>query len=154
MNLGLGDSWRGQFFTPFEISKMMAEMLLGSEIEEKLARGEPLSISEPAAGAGGMVLAVVAAVLKRGYNPAKAIRAHAVDVDRTAALMSYIQFSLWNVPAMVVVGNALTLEEREVWETPAAVNAVFGGGPVQPLTSPKPGGKEGGKSDPQILKSA
>lgn len=52
----------------------------------------------------------------------------AVDVDRTAALMAYIQLSLWNVPATVVVGNSLTLEEREVWLTPAKVNPIFKSG--------------------------
>jgi len=154
MNLDLGDAWRGQFFTPFEVSKMMAELLFNKETEAQLARGEPISVSEPAAGAGGMVLAVVDAVLKRGYNPARAIRAHAIDIDRTAALMSYIQFSLWNVPAMVVVGNALTLEEREVWDTPAAVNAIFGGGPIQPLTSPKCSVEVRAKDGPQTLKRA
>jgi hypothetical protein len=154
MNLELGDAWRGQFFTPFEISRMMAELLFSPETEDQLAHGEPISVSEPAVGAGGMVLAVVEAVLKRGYNPAKVIRAHAIDVDRTAALMSYIQFSLWNVPAMVVVGNALTLEEREVWDTPAAVNMLFGGGPVQPLTSGQRSVEVRAKDGPHILKRA
>jgi hypothetical protein len=40
-------------------------------------------------------------------------------VDRMAALMCYIQLSLWNVPAEVIVGNTLSLEIREVWYTPA-----------------------------------
>jgi hypothetical protein len=118
MSLELGDAWRGQFFTPSEVSRLMAEMLF-HDLDEKLASGKPISVSEPACGAGGMVLAVVDCVLRRGYNPARAMRAHAIDVDRTAALMTYIQLSLWNVPATVVVGNALTLETREVWITPA-----------------------------------
>lgn len=42
---------------------------------------------------------------------------HAQDVDRTAALMCYIQFSLWGVPAVVVVGNTLANEQREVFHT-------------------------------------
>lgn len=35
--------------------------------------------------------------------------------------MAYVQFSLLHLPAVVVVGNALTLEEREHWFTPAHV---------------------------------
>ena len=33
--------------------------------------------------------------------------------------MAYIQFSLWNVPAEVIVGNSLSMELRERWLTPA-----------------------------------
>lgn len=36
-----------------------------------------------------------------------------------AALMAYVQRSLWNVPAEFVVGNTLSLEVREVWWAPA-----------------------------------
>jgi hypothetical protein len=32
--------------------------------------------------------------------------------------MCYIQLTLWNVPAHVIVGNTLTLEHKEVWVTP------------------------------------
>jgi type I restriction-modification system DNA methylase subunit len=118
MSLELGESRKGQFFTPPDISKMMAEIIL-SDIEEKISRGESIKVQEPAAGAGGMVLAVAEKILELGYNPAKTMYAHATDVDRTAALMCYVQLSLWNIPGTVVVGNSLTLEVREVWETPA-----------------------------------
>ena len=40
-------------------------------------------------------------------------------IERLAALMCYVQLSLWNVPAQVVVGNSLTFETREVFYTPA-----------------------------------
>ncbi len=118
MELELGDARRGQFFTPPEISRMMASMIM-SDIEERLIRGEEINVQEPAAGAGGMVLACAEKIIELGFNPAKVMRAHATDVDRTAALMCYIQLSLWNIPATVVVGNSLTLEVHEVWETPA-----------------------------------
>ena len=118
MSLELGESRKGQFFTPPDISKMMAQILL-TDLEEKIARGETIKVQEPAAGAGGMVLAVAEKIIELGHNPAKTMYAHATDVDRTAALMCYIQMSLWNIPGTVVVGNSLSLEVREVWETPA-----------------------------------
>ena len=34
-------------------------------------------------------------------------------------MMCYIQLSLWNIPAEVIVGNSLTLEFREVFYTPS-----------------------------------
>ena len=45
--------------------------------------------------------------------------AHCQDIDRTAALMCYLQLALWHIPAVVVVGNTLALEKREVFYTPA-----------------------------------
>ncbi|MCW3784423.1 N-6 DNA methylase [Defluviimonas salinarum] len=118
MDLELGDARRGQFFTPPNVSRMMAEMLVG-DLDSQLAEKPFLTLSEPACGAGGMVLAVVAALVERGVDPARRLWVQAIDVDRTAALMAYIQLSLWNVPAEIVVGNAITLETREVWLTPA-----------------------------------
>jgi hypothetical protein len=47
--------------------------------------------------------------------------AAAQDIDAKAARMTYVQLALLGVPAVVVTGNTLTLEERERWYTPAHV---------------------------------
>lgn len=117
MELDLGNGNSGQFFTPPEISLMMASLLYGDDLKEI---SKPyITFSEPASGSGGMILAFVKIMLENGHNPADKIWVQAVDVDRTVALMCYIQLSLWNVPAEVVVGNSLSLEVREVFYTPA-----------------------------------
>ena len=66
-----------------------------------------------------MILALVKVMTKAGYDPARRLWVQAIDVERMAALMYYIQLSLWNVPAEVIVGNTLSWEIREVWYTPA-----------------------------------
>lgn len=38
-----------------------------------------------------------------------------------AAMMSYVQLSLMHVPAVIVHGNTLTLEEYSHWYTPAHI---------------------------------
>ena len=124
MGLDLGNNWRGQFFTPHGISKMMAAIAQGN-ITETIKGGGLVSISEPACGAGGMILAAAGRVIEAGFDPAKTMRVHAVDTDRTAALMCYIQCALWNIPTTVVVGDSLTLEVRETWLTPALRNPIF-----------------------------
>ena len=78
-----------------------------------------ITLSEPTCGADGMVLAFVKVMLSQGHNPARKLWVQCVDIDRLAALMCYVQLSLWHVPAQVVVGNSLTLETREVFYTPA-----------------------------------
>lgn len=116
MDLELGSRDKGQFFTPFPISELMAEIVHGEEL--KSIEKPFITLSEPACGAGGMVLAFVKIMLKNGHNPAERLWAQCIDVDRLAALMCYVQLALWNVPAEVLVGNTLSLEIREVWHTP------------------------------------
>lgn len=117
MELELGNTNAGQFFTPPEVSELMARMTYGDELKEI---NKPfITLQEPACGAGGMVLAFVKVMLSHGHNPLHRLWVQAIDVDRTAALMCYIQMSLWGVPGAVVVGNTLSLEVREVFYTPA-----------------------------------
>lgn len=117
MSLEFGDARRGQFYTPTNVSKMMAELNF-AHLDELLKEKPFVTISEPACGAGGMILPIVEILMRAGHRPERTIWVQAVDVDRTAALMCYIQLSLWAVPAQVIVGNCLTLEVREVWHTP------------------------------------
>ena len=117
MTLELGNTNTGQFFTPPEVSELMAQVTYGEEL--KMLNKPFITVWEPACGAGGMVLAFVKVMLSHGHDPAKRLWVQCQDVDRTAALMCYLQLSLWNVPGVVIVGNTLAMETREVFYTPA-----------------------------------
>jgi len=118
MELEIGSKDRGQFFSPSALSELMAEMTFSGILE--ILKAKPfVTVHEPACGAGGMVLAAAKTLIRNGHNPAFTLFASCVDVDRVAALMCYIQLSLWNIPAEVIVGNTLSLEMREIWHTPA-----------------------------------
>ena len=117
--LELNSKDKGQFFTPQPISEFMAQIVGNEEIS--LGDKPFITLSEPACGAGGMVLAFVKQMQKAGYNPAECLWVQAIDVDRLAALMCYVQLSLWHVPAEVIVGNTLSMELRELWYTPAHI---------------------------------
>ncbi len=110
---------KGQFFTPNPISQFMSQ-ILGCEDLKHLDKPF-ITLSEPACGAGGMVLSFVKQVLTAGHNPAERLWVQAIDIDRMAALMCYVQLSLWHVPAEIIVGNTLSLEFRERWFTPAHI---------------------------------
>lgn len=114
MDLGLGSKQLGQFFTPDPLTRLMAELVAP---EERM--NGPRLFSDPACGSGGTFLAEAARLIEAGRNPAIHMAVHGIDVSRTAILMCYIQLALWNIPAELVVGNAVTLEVREVWRTPA-----------------------------------
>lgn len=120
MSLEFGSSHQGQFFTPDSVSRLMAGIQLG-DMEKTLETQDYITLSEPACGAGGMILAVINHMISKGINPAHRVFVEAIDIDRTAALMCYIQLSLWNVPAEIIVGDCLRMEYREHWFTPAYV---------------------------------
>ena len=58
-------------------------------------------------------------MLNQKLNPMHHLWVQCIDIDRTVALMCYIQLSLWNVPAQIVIGNSLSMEYREILYTPA-----------------------------------
>ena len=120
MELDLGNTNNGQFFTPHEISLLLAKLAYGDVLENMADSPKPfITLSEPACGAGGMVLAFVNEMRKKGVNPSEKLFAQCTDIDRVAGFMCYLQLSLWHVPAQVIIGNTLTMEWREIYYTPA-----------------------------------
>lgn len=120
MELGLGSDRAGQFFTPYHVSRLMAKLTAKGDTREDVLGDRPfLTVSEPACGAGGMVIAFAQHLLESGVNPQKELWVHCTDIDPVAARMAYVQLSLLHIPAMVVVGCALRQTVTEVYRTPA-----------------------------------
>ncbi|MFJ5338777.1 ArdC-like ssDNA-binding domain-containing protein [Pectobacterium sp. CHL-2024] len=119
MELELGDRRRGQYFTPYSVAYMMAKMQLSDGLPA-LTSGERdfITVSDPACGAGGLIVAMAQAMLEAGFNPQKQMVAVCVDIDPVAAMMAYVQLALCGIPAMVIVGNSLSMEFRQTWRTP------------------------------------
>jgi hypothetical protein len=72
------------------------------------------------------VLSIAQVLIESGKNPLRAMRAQCQDIDRTAALMCFIQLSLWNIPAAVIMGATLANEVRECFYTPAHYLGAWG----------------------------
>jgi N-6 DNA Methylase len=117
MELEIHNEKAGQFFTPPALSELMAR-ITASDLIAKLNRPF-LMVCEPACGAGGMILAFTKVLIEHRHNPAEKLWVQCQDVDRMSALMCYLQLSLWNIPGVVIVGNTLSMEVREVFYTPA-----------------------------------
>lgn len=112
--LELANHWHGQFFTPRELARLMAEMT----VDETLFEGrEFITVNDPACGAGVALLATAQVLLAKGINPQRRLYVYAQDVDPTAARMAFIQLSLSGLPATVTIGNTLTMEVREELHT-------------------------------------
>lgn len=132
MSLNLGNHWKGQFFTPYNVCRMMAEMQIDG-IEARVERQGWVGINDPCCGAGALLIAARNAMVRRNLGHATALYV-AQDVDRTAALMCYLQLSLLGCAGYVVVADSLLhpavgpghspllilpTPEQEIWITPA-----------------------------------
>ncbi len=117
MRCNQGEKNAGQYFTPYHVSRLMAEMAV---TEDKIKDGKILTVSDCCCGGGGMLLAVLD-VLKNRYkvNYARDCFIHAGDVDARCVHMTYLQLSLAGVPAIVKHQDALSCELWGVWKTPA-----------------------------------
>lgn len=124
----LGNKHAGQFFTPYEVCRLMAAMTVGdgADMRSLIERHGFVTAQEPAVGAGAMVIALAQEMRCAGINYQQHLHVTAIDVDRRAALMAYVQFSLLHIPATVLVGNTISLEIRETWHTPAHILGGWG----------------------------
>jgi hypothetical protein len=68
-----------------------------------------------------MVIATAEALCDEGINYQQAMHATCIDIDATAVHMAYIQLSLLHISAIVIHGNALSLEQWGYWLTLAHV---------------------------------
>ncbi|CUJ49402.1 N-6 DNA methylase [Achromobacter kerstersii] len=123
MMLDMGNAGTGQFFTPYEVSRVMGGIVMGDS--EALAKTVTdrgfVRLLEPACGTGGMIIAAAHAMHEAKINYQEAMHVTAIDVDRRCVHMTYLQLAMLHVPAIVIHGNALSLEEWEHWYTPAHV---------------------------------
>jgi len=114
------NSHRGQFFTPYDVSRVLARITIADKVREIDNTGF-VTLQEPSMGSGGMVVAFSEELRKAGYNPQTQMHVVGVDVDSRAVHMAYIQLTLLHIPAVIYVGNTLTMEMREEWKTPAHI---------------------------------
>lgn len=102
----------GEFFTPQCLCDMMGAMVCGDG--SHLPATGPITLSEPACGAGGMVLGFAKAMVAAGISPRR-LRATCVDVNRACCDMTFVNLTLWGIAAEVIHGNTLSLECWSGW---------------------------------------
>lgn len=119
MELNLGNNNRGQYFTPMCICKCMASISL-IDIDKHMKNKGYITLDEPACGAGATVIAIALHMRDLGYNYQKQLYVNATDIDMRAVMMSYIQFNLLGIPAIVNHHNTLSSsqpKEDDKWYT-------------------------------------
>lgn len=122
MELGLGDKWKGQFFTPHGLSRVMTRITLSKEKIERCIEDKGfITINENACGGGASLIASFNHIRQLGFNPQEILLIDASDIDRKACYMTYIQLSLIGANAVVRERNGLaasTEDDTSTWYTP------------------------------------
>lgn len=114
MELRIMSKSKGQYFTPYNISKMMAQIIVGD------GKDLPLIMNEPTCGSGSNIIAAANVLREQGVNYQQNVYFVAQDIDSLVAKMCFIQMSLLGMPGVVVIGNTLLgiTDEMERWYTP------------------------------------
>lgn len=131
------DQFMGQFFTPYEVSRMMAEMSL-NDLSGLLAGRPYVTLCEPACGVGGMALAANMVMRDRGLDVARQAHWHMTDIDHRAMCGAYLQMALTDASAIVCRGDSLANKYWITTPTPAAVlyPKTFATAPAMPPAVP------------------
>ena len=130
MRFDLGNTWKGQFFTPYNICQCMASLTAGN-LKSQLGQQPWVSVCDPAVGAGALMIAFAQECVSQKINYQTNVLFVGQDVDRTAAMMGFVQLSLLGCPGYVVVGDSLLhplvgpsvllpvqQEGQDIWYTP------------------------------------
>src|ERR1700722_350727 len=105
-----GQKWNGEFHTPKPICDLMARLTL--EDPDSMPAEGPISVCEPACGAGAMILSLAQACPP---EIRRRLRVTAIDINRTACDMAFINTTLWGIPPRVIHGNTLSMEYWAAW---------------------------------------
>jgi type I restriction-modification system DNA methylase subunit len=126
MALEFGNDRAGQFFTPMAVCRLTARLTLDeASVKAAIEQRGHLSVAEPAAGAGAMVIAVAEVLNEMGFDHQRHLVVTAVDISEAAVHMAYLQGAFLGIPAVIVHGNSLTMQEHAAWLTPGYVQAGF-----------------------------
>ena len=109
---------RGEFYTPEHMSELMARISV--DVETVIKEGVPITVSEPTCGGGGMILQLAKLFSPEERNDGKSyvdlMRVTAQDVSPIACHMTFINTTLWGIPAKVIQGDSLAMTIENQWK--------------------------------------
>lgn len=167
MAMDFSSSAAGQFFTPYSVCRCMAGIVADYDrLKERIAERGFFSVTDPACGAGALLVAFCNSCIQHGINPQTQCLVIAQDIDFTVGCMCYIMMSFMGLAGYVVIGDTLchpnTTRDRRglipvddcsrIWYTPmfmsrdlwvgrrmaAAMDLMLSGGMISPAEQTEP----------------
>ena len=134
MELELGNDHAGQFFTPYDVCRMMSS-ISSRHIASRVMDKGYTTISDCACGAGATLIAACHDAGEQlsmlGYNWQNHVLIAAQDIDFIVGMMCYIQLSLIGAAAYVKIGDSIADpmrpgdDEKNYWYTPMYFSDVW-----------------------------
>ena len=127
MKLGIGSRENGQFFTPYHLSRLMADMgITRDEVERGIAEHGYVTVNDPAAGGGANLIAAANVLQTYGINYQQKALFVAQELSEMTALACYVQMSLLGMPGIVQIGDTLRMDYRfELWTPMLALDETW-----------------------------
>lgn len=107
MQLNLGNHWKGQFFTPYDVCKMMSEITC-QDVDQQIEKNGYISVCDPSCGAGATLIAAVNTMKRCRHNFQNHVLFVGQDIDRVTGMMCYIQLSLLGCAGYICIANTIT----------------------------------------------
>ncbi len=113
MQLNLGNYWKGQFFTPYDVCVAMSSLTSQNILEQVKEKGY-ITVNDPACGAGATLIAFANAAESEFYQKKSKLNWQnhvlfvAQDIDMVTGLMCYLQLSFLGCAGFVKIGDTLS----------------------------------------------
>lgn len=108
MAVGMGSDKAGQFFTPYDVCRCMAEITTNPEfLQGQLEQNGWISVNDCACGAGALLVAFANVCARLKINYQTSVLFVAQDIDYLVGCMCYLQLSVLGCPGYVKIGDSL-----------------------------------------------
>ncbi len=118
MSIGATNNSLNQFFTPIHVSELIGESIMNIE---ELENENIIKVYDPCCGSGSLILGYANSNKYKIKDFSKKIVFFARDIDFKCMCMTFLQCTLNQIPAQIILGNALTEETKKVLYTPEFV---------------------------------
>lgn len=108
MELELGNDRAGQFFTPYNICRMMAKVTINDVAVKQIQEHGYIMLNDPTCGGGATLIAAADILHEMGTDWQNKAYFIGQDLDATVAMMCYVQLSLIGCAGYVRIGDTLT----------------------------------------------
>lgn len=113
MRLDMGSKTLGQFFTPYHISQLCAEMMDITLVKQEISENGYVTINEPSCGAGANIIAVMEFLHRNRINYQKEAVVVCQDISALTAKMCHVALSFLGCQAVIKIGDTLANPYKE-----------------------------------------
>jgi len=106
MELEMYNHWKGQYFTPEPICRMMGK-IVDTDVPDLIQKNGFITVNDSCCGSGAMLIAFAHNCWVQDIDFQRNVLFVGQDVDPVVARMCYIQMSLLGMSGYVIIGDSL-----------------------------------------------